>query len=531
MWIERMEIGHFGCLRDREQAFFPGLNLLGGENGTGKTTSLVFLRAMLFGLARARGRAAGREDLRLYEPWDADGRYGGSLYFACGGKHFALHRDFFRPERGRLFCREDEEELSLPDGDLGMLLGEMPEALFANACMMRQESLRVEDNLPESLSHYLINLESLGGEEMDAQKACACLRRQCRELEEQAERLGQERRQARRGLEERIAYVQEEEKRLEGRRQALERELEGAGEAAGAGKAVPGPGAPGEGAPEDRTAGRAAGLLLGAGCVLLAAGAVLPAIPALASWLPGTAGIGCAAAGAAALLLGFLLGRTRHRAAGRRPEKAKKEEKKEERQKERQKEDALLRRQAACARRRAVEEELEEKRTLLLQLQDELCGLCEAGEEEREKQGRLRAARLAQEQIQQAAGRLTARRGGQLFAEASEILEFLTEGAYRQVRWEEGSRADLTVSDGSRRLHAWELSTAAREQVYLSVRLGAGMCLTEEPLPFLLDDPFSNWDDRRYGRALQWLEGCGRQVLLYTCRERGQAGDRAGRHP
>ena len=99
------------------------------------------------------------------------------------------------------------------------------------------------------------------------------------------------------------------------------------------------------------------------------------------------------------------------------------------------------------------------------------------------------------------------------------------------MRWEEGSRADLTVSDGSRRLHAWELSTAAREQVYLSVRLGAGMCLTEEPLPFLLDDPFSNWDDRRYGRALQWLEGCGRQVLLYTCRERGQAGDRAGRHP
>ena len=59
----------------------------------GKTTLHAFVKAMLFGLERGRGRAAAKDDFTKYEP-RSGGRYAGVMRFDCGGRHFRLERTF-----------------------------------------------------------------------------------------------------------------------------------------------------------------------------------------------------------------------------------------------------------------------------------------------------------------------------------------------------------------------------------------------------------------------------------------------------
>jgi uncharacterized protein YhaN len=53
LWAKNLRVGNFGVWRDRTLPVLgPGLNLLYGPNEAGKTTLLLFLRAMLFGFDR-----------------------------------------------------------------------------------------------------------------------------------------------------------------------------------------------------------------------------------------------------------------------------------------------------------------------------------------------------------------------------------------------------------------------------------------------------------------------------------------------
>ncbi len=53
LWTKHVRVGNFGIWRDRALPLLgPGLNLLYGPNEAGKTTLLLFLRAMLFGFDR-----------------------------------------------------------------------------------------------------------------------------------------------------------------------------------------------------------------------------------------------------------------------------------------------------------------------------------------------------------------------------------------------------------------------------------------------------------------------------------------------
>ncbi len=51
MVINRIHIQRFGALRDREFSVMPGLNILEGENESGKTTVAAFLRYIFYGIA------------------------------------------------------------------------------------------------------------------------------------------------------------------------------------------------------------------------------------------------------------------------------------------------------------------------------------------------------------------------------------------------------------------------------------------------------------------------------------------------
>lgn len=86
-------IENFGGLSGRKIAFSSGLNTLKAENGYGKTTLSVFIKAMLFGLDATKRMRLEENDRKHYTPWHG-GRFGGSLTFETLGKTYRIERTF-----------------------------------------------------------------------------------------------------------------------------------------------------------------------------------------------------------------------------------------------------------------------------------------------------------------------------------------------------------------------------------------------------------------------------------------------------
>jgi uncharacterized protein YhaN len=77
MKIEQLKISGFGRIQGRDLKLSDGVTVLYGQNESGKSTTLQFIRSMLFGIP-GRGNPVER-----YEPLQG-GSHGGSLMEGCG---------------------------------------------------------------------------------------------------------------------------------------------------------------------------------------------------------------------------------------------------------------------------------------------------------------------------------------------------------------------------------------------------------------------------------------------------------------
>lgn len=89
-----------------------------------------------------------------------------------------------------------------------------------------------------------------------------------------------------------------------------------------------------------------------------------------------------------------------------------------------------------------------------------------------------------------------------LLAKASEIFGLLTEGEYRQVTVDDEAATDqlILVTSSGVELESRALSSGARDQLFLALRIAAIEVHLDSgapPLPFVADDLFVNFDDRR----------------------------------
>ena len=104
-----LHIDGFGKFHDRDLVFSDGLNIIHGKNEAGKSTIHTFIRCMLFGLERARGRASKNDTWSHYEPWDNKAAYGGWLRLEQDKTIYRIERNF----------RKDKKSLTIVDETLG----------------------------------------------------------------------------------------------------------------------------------------------------------------------------------------------------------------------------------------------------------------------------------------------------------------------------------------------------------------------------------------------------------------------------
>ena len=539
MKITELYLKNFGKFHEKHFYIRDGVQIIYGENEFGKSTIHAFVRAMLFGLERGRGRAAGKDAFSRYEPWENPGSYAGVMRFCCGGRAFRLERSFGRLERRvSLVCEDDGEELSVEHGDLDMLLGGLTAASFDSTVSIGQLQASPGQELSETLKNYAANYYETGGGEIDLNSALQTLRDRRKETERCLREAEADREGERSRLIQECRYLERDMESLRSefedkRRQAAEAERTGSRRAQEKPEketgAVSKEGQRGASVPPGR--------LLAAGAGGAAAGALGLVWSQFLSGMTGFSGAApMALIGGLILAVGiiFLAAGVRSyvrerreeersddgRAAG--AENTRKGEREEEADDSRdipQEENGnseLDRLRWEMDRIRSEWKEKQVRRDNLKEQADEI----EPGAEEKRLEFRKKALQLAEEKMKGAAESLGRQTSGRLNRRASEIFSELTGGRYRGVSV--GEKMEITVWDGERNIRADRLSRGTLEQIYFSVRMAAAELLLEEPMPVLLDDTFAFYDEKRLESVLKWLSSQKRQVIIFTCHKREQ---------
>ena len=94
MKILSLHIDGFGKFHDRDISFEDGLNVVYGKNEAGKSTLHTFIKGMLFGIERQRGRASKNDTYSKFQPWTQSGVYEGFLRVECDGEVYRIERRF-----------------------------------------------------------------------------------------------------------------------------------------------------------------------------------------------------------------------------------------------------------------------------------------------------------------------------------------------------------------------------------------------------------------------------------------------------
>ena len=184
MKLLELHIDGFGKFHDRTISFEDGLNVIYGKNEAGKSTLHTFIRGMLFGIERGRGRAAKNDTYSKFEPWENSGTYEGWLRLEKNGTTYRIERRFRKDNKSLRIINETRGREEEPTkAFLDELLGGLNETTYNNTISIGQLKSATEDGMIGELKNYIANMNTTGNISLNITKATAFLRTQKRMLE------------------------------------------------------------------------------------------------------------------------------------------------------------------------------------------------------------------------------------------------------------------------------------------------------------------------------------------------------------
>lgn len=183
MIIRELHIQHFGKFDHKEILLQPGINIIYGQNEAGKSTVHFFIRSMLFGTERLRGKGAANDICSRYQPWEGSRDYEGLMIFEHEGRVYRIYRSFQRNNPVfRIFDHETGQEIRLSTGRIDELIPGLTEADYCNTISIEQQACRISDQFATSLQTYLANMSFSGDESIDIARAESYLSQEERKI-------------------------------------------------------------------------------------------------------------------------------------------------------------------------------------------------------------------------------------------------------------------------------------------------------------------------------------------------------------
>ena len=498
MIIKRVAIKNFGKIHNKSMEFSPGINVLYGENESGKTTTHVFVKSMLYGIQRQRGRAARKDAYTIYLPWENPAVYGGILWFENGGKNFRLSRNFYKENQEcRLLCEDDGEVLESGQDDLEAVLGGVSETVYENTVSIAQLKSTTGVELVREVQNYMASYQKAGDSSVDLGRTMQILKMTRKGFQVQADRRKKENQQEKEKIASNIEYLQKEIEELMDQDSQIESQETAlyTGEEENGGRIL-----------DERihnlqsrkNTWNMIGILC---CAAGVAGAAVTGL--LLHRLSFFCLIPLAIGLAALLAVTGLKRRTEEELEKRKRQKSRWSAKQEKLQWNREK----------------LEETKKEKNTALSNLISEYQEAEEHVYHPLAEELEIESLNLAMKTIEKLSRDIHRQVGGRLRRRTSQILSEITGGKYADVLMDADLR--MTVNTEGRTVSLDHLSRGTVEQVYFALRMAAGELLCgEEKFPVILDEVFGMYDEERLAAVLSWLAGEKRQVIICSCRQR-----------
>ncbi len=497
MRIQELELKNFGKFNKKKLKLVEGINLVYGENESGKSTIHTFIKSMLFGLERGKGRAAAHDTFSKYEPWENPNFYAGEIRFECGGKIFRLERNFDKySKNATLVCEDDGEELSVKNGDLEMILSGLTLNNYEDTLYVGQLHAKTSQALAAELKNYATNYYVSGDSDIDLAAAQDYLKEKRKDAEREIRTALQKQQRNRERIEQEASYVWRDihvlESELENVTHALEmreKDLSNHGERDRGFESL---------RPEKWRVHPMEIIVILVVCTFAFIMFERPwntLITIIAGLLGGI----------------YVWNRLKD---GKKKVKTV-PEKELEKLKE---EEGYYSKEKLLWEQEHLGAEVKEKQIQYENLQDQLGELDELGVEFEKLERKRSAISIASERLEALSKEMRNRMGDELNRIASQILNEMTSGKYSRLII--GDDLQMSVWENGRRVNLEQVSQGTIEQIYFAFRMAVAELLHEEEYPIILDDTFVFYDEIRLAETLKWIAMQKRQVLIFTCQKR-----------
>lgn len=165
MRIIDLYVAEFGCLKDVRISLSDSLNIISGDNESGKSTVMLFIKFMLYGLPRKTSKSYDRERSISFDGH----RAAGSMTVESGGRRYKIERQAVAAGKVSETLRiTDLYDGSTLSGEPGELFLGVPCEVFENSCGISQ--MKVSDINKAQTAGAIENMLVSADESIDVKK-------------------------------------------------------------------------------------------------------------------------------------------------------------------------------------------------------------------------------------------------------------------------------------------------------------------------------------------------------------------------
>lgn len=175
MKINNLKINSFGNLNDKEIVLSDNINIIKGNNESGKSTLLKFIIDIFYGVSRNK-RGKEFSDYDRYKPWGKEDFSGKLAYTLDDGRKYEVFREFSK--KSPKIYNEDLEDVSKQftiDKSNGNLFffdqTKIDETMFVSTLISEQGEVKLDRQTQNFLIQKVANLAGTGDEKISYKKA------------------------------------------------------------------------------------------------------------------------------------------------------------------------------------------------------------------------------------------------------------------------------------------------------------------------------------------------------------------------